>query len=133
MHYLVRNPTLDDNALSEFNFTVTNESGEEIELIPNGSNIPLTLKNREHYGLLLAGYYLKDEIKEEMQAFTEGFHDVIPLKLVTAFDTEELELIIGGTPYIDIEDWRINTQYSGEFHEKHRVILWFWELLEKLS
>jgi len=81
----------------------------------------------------VAKYYLKNEIKDEMRAFTEGFHDVIGVDVIGIFDEEELDLILGGTPNIDIEDWRANTVYSGEYNEKHNVIGWFWEILEKMN
>jgi hypothetical protein len=48
-------------------------------------------------------------------------------------EEDELELLIGGTPLIDIYDWRANTIYGGELNEKHHIVLWFWELMEKLS
>ncbi len=68
-----------------------------------------------------------------MRAFTEGFHDVIGIDVIGIFDEEELELILGGNPNIDIEDWRANTVYSGEYNEKNNVIVWFWEILEKMN
>ena len=53
--------------------------------------------------------------------------------MISAFDSDEMELLIGGNPFLNIEDWRANTTYSGEYHEKHRVVSWFWEILEKLT
>lgn len=131
--YLVKSNKMDDLTLQDFTFVVMNESGEEVELLQGGREMRLTKDNREIYGNLMAAYYLRDDIRDEMRAFTEGFHDVIPLNIISAFDEDELELLIGGTPYIDIHDWRTNTLYSGDFHERHPVVLWFWELLEKLS
>lgn len=68
-----------------------------------------------------------------MRAFTEGFHDVIEQGIMSVFDPEELELLLGGTPNISIDDWRANTTFSGLFNEKHPVIQWFWEILDKLT
>lgn len=96
-------------------------------------DIKLNRENRARYGELVAEYYLYKEIKDELRAFTEGFLDVIPKNTISVFDCEELELLIGGTPYIDIEDWRANTVYSGDYNEKHRVVSWFWEILQKLT
>ena len=36
-------------------------------------------------------------------------------------------------PDINVQDWKENTQYRGEFSESHRVIKWFWEVLGKLT
>ena len=37
---------------------------------------------------------------------------VIPEYLLTAFDFQELELLLGGLPVIDVEDWKNNTLYA---------------------
>lgn len=49
------------------------------------------------------------------------------------FDHEEIELIIGGTPFIDVQDWKENTIYSGELNPEHSLIVSFWSILETLS
>lgn len=38
-----------------------------------------------------------------------------------AFDFQELELILGGLPVIDVEDWKNNTNYVGKFNAQHPV------------
>lgn len=38
-----------------------------------------------------------------------------------------------GVPFIDLTDWKANTEYKGAFHEKHKTIKWFWEYLEEIS
>ena len=46
---------------------------------------------------------------------------VIPQYVIMSFDFQELELILGGLPIIDVEDWRNNTVYIGGFTPKHNV------------
>jgi E3 ubiquitin-protein ligase HUWE1 len=41
----------------------------------------------------------------------EGFYDIIPKRLISIFNEQELELLISGLPNIDIEDLRTNTEY----------------------
>lgn len=41
----------------------------------------------------------------------EGFYDIIPKRLISIFNEQELELLISGLPNIDIEDLRANTEY----------------------
>jgi E3 ubiquitin-protein ligase HECW2 len=38
-----------------------------------------------------------------------------------------------GTPLISVEDWKLNTEYKGQFNESHKVIKWFWEILNTLT
>lgn len=41
----------------------------------------------------------------------EGFYDIIPKRLISIFNEQELELLISGLPNIDIEDLKANTEY----------------------
>ena len=38
-----------------------------------------------------------------------------------------------GLGEIDINDWRRNTNYRGEYSDKHSVIVWFWKVCTFLS
>lgn len=44
-------------------------------------------------------------------AFLEGFYDIIPKRLISIFNEQELELLISGMPNVDIEDLKANTEY----------------------
>jgi len=46
-----------------------------------------------------------------LDAFLEGFYDIIPKHLISIFNEQELELLISGLPDIDIEDLKANTEY----------------------
>lgn len=46
-----------------------------------------------------------------LNAFLEGFYDIIPKRLISIFNEQELELLISGLPNIDIEDLKANTEY----------------------
>jgi hypothetical protein len=41
----------------------------------------------------------------------KGLLAVVPRTALSIFDERELELLIGGISAIDVNDWRINTQY----------------------
>ena len=42
---------------------------EEVELIKNGANIPVTLENKQEYVDAYVHYYLNQSIKAQFQAF----------------------------------------------------------------
>lgn len=46
-----------------------------------------------------------------LNAFLEGFYDIIPKRLISIFNEQELELLISGLPNVDIEDLKANTEY----------------------
>ena len=65
------------------NFTVAQEEfgvTKSIDLIPNGSNIPVTRENRLQYMYLVAHYKLTKQIKKQSTAFFEGLSEIIDPK-----------------------------------------------------
>ena len=60
-------------------FTVVNDdmgSQQEIELIVNGANTPVTNANRFRYIGLVAKHHLYDRMRLQSEAFVRGFHEV---------------------------------------------------------
>lgn len=41
------------------------------------------------------------DIQEQIKAFLSGFNELIPNKIISIFDSMELELMISGLPDID--------------------------------
>lgn len=136
MKYLKNCPaeTVEDLGL---NFTVVNNafgSAQEIELKPNGRNIPVTAGNRIEYIHRLAHYRMNKQIKEQSDAFLQGFYDIVPAHFIRLFSHEELQLLISGKGgRIDLNDWRRNTRYSGGYDEKTPVVEWFWIAVSEFS
>lgn len=44
---------------------------------------------------------LYNSIKKQVDAFLQGFYDIVPKNLVQIFDNREIELLISGLPNID--------------------------------
>lgn len=66
-------------------------------------------------------------VRDQFNAFAEGFHQLIPADLVGVFDERELELLIGGIAEIDVDDWKRHTDYRG-YTEQDEVVQWFWKV-----
>lgn len=45
---------------------------------------------------------MAQEIKNQIQAFKIGFHELIPSSLINIFDSHEFELLISGLPNVDL-------------------------------
>uniref|UniRef100_T1JDY1 E3 ubiquitin-protein ligase n=1 Tax=Strigamia maritima TaxID=126957 RepID=T1JDY1_STRMM len=99
------------------------------ELKPNGANIPVTQENKKEYIDLVILERFMSRIQPQMNAFLEGFCEIVPLTLIKIFDEQELELLIGGIGKIDVKDWKTNTVYKGDYHANHIVIQWFWRVV----
>ena len=57
----------------------------------------------------------------------------IPNDVITNFNSDELELIINGRPYIDVEEWKMYTKYKEPYNERHYIIIWFWKIVSNLD
>ncbi|KAF3795858.1 E3 ubiquitin-protein ligase [Nymphaea thermarum] len=99
----------------------------DYELIPGGRNVRVTEENKHEYVDLVAKHRLTTAIRPQINAFMEGFNELIPRDLISIFNDKELELLISGLPEIDLDDLRANTEYSG-YTVASPVIQWFWEV-----
>ena len=119
-----------------YSFTVEeNEFGKlrVVELVPNGENIRVTEQNKHEYVRLVCEHKLTKGIQEQLKAYLQGFHELIPEHIVgSLFDDKELEMLISGLPSIDLEDLKRNTDYVHYTAESDQV-KWFWAALEKFT
>jgi E3 ubiquitin-protein ligase HUWE1 len=74
---------------------------EEIELIEGGKKIAVTNENKNEYIEKLTYFKLYKCIQTQIDAFLEGFYELIPKELVSLFNFKELELLISGLPNFD--------------------------------
>lgn len=103
-----------------------------VDLVENGRNITVTGDNILDYVQLDAHHRMTAAIRKQLDAFLEGFHDLVPPELVSIFDAQELELLISGLPAIDLEDLRAHTEYNG-YKLSDPIINWFWNVLRGFS
>ena len=83
-----------------------------VDLKPNGRNIPVTEENKHEYVKYITEQKLTLAIKDQIHAFLQGFHEVIPAHLISIFNEQELELLISGLPDIDVDEWKNCTEYQ---------------------
>ena len=74
---------------------------EEIELKEGGTNILVTNENKTEYVEKFTFFKMYRNVKEQIDAFLSGFHDMIPKDLISIFNAKELELLISGLPNFD--------------------------------
>ncbi|XP_076294390.1 HECT, UBA and WWE domain containing E3 ubiquitin protein ligase 1 isoform X3 [Lasioglossum baleicum] len=116
---------------SELTFsTEVNEFGvnDVRDLIPNGRNIIVTEETKLEYIRLVCQMKMTGAIRKQLNAFLEGFYDIIPKRLISIFNEQELELLISGLPNVDIEDLKANTEYH-KYTATSLQIQWFWRAL----
>ncbi|XP_042872289.1 E3 ubiquitin-protein ligase Nedd-4-like isoform X2 [Penaeus japonicus] len=121
-----------DPADLDLTFSVDEESfgrTSSHNLKENGGEIPVTNENKHEYIELVIKWRFVQRVHDQMEAFREGFSDVVPISHIKIFDENELELLMCGIVSIDVKDWRMNTVYKGEYHPNHIVIQWFWRVV----
>ncbi|RHZ80315.1 hypothetical protein Glove_137g73 [Diversispora epigaea] len=112
----------------------TDDFGQKkiIDLKSNGRNILVTEENKREYVTLVTEQKLTLAIKDQIEHFLAGFHEVIPAHLISIFNEQELELLISGMPDIDIDDWKNNTEYQN-YTASSPQIQWFWRVVRSFS
>ncbi|KAH9949004.1 hypothetical protein B0H21DRAFT_198859 [Amylocystis lapponica] len=103
-----------------------------IDLKENGASISVTQENKREFVQLSAQYRLYSSIKDQIESLVAGFYEIIPKDLVTIFNEQELELLISGTPDIDVDEWRGATEYSG-YTSSDPVVVWWWRALKSFN
>ncbi|CAO3643333.1 unnamed protein product [Cunninghamella blakesleeana] len=105
------------------------ENSTPIDLIANGSNIPVTNENKIKYVYVVANYRLNLQIAKQSRAFFSGLSTIIDTKWLRMFNQQELQIMLGGASVpIDVDDLRNNTVYA-EYGEMDPTIQSFWEVI----
>lgn len=113
------------NFFSIFFFLQVQNFGANIvhDLKPNGQHIPVTEETKRQYVKLVCIEKMTNSIRSQIDSFLEGFYEIIPKRLISIFDEQELELLIAGLPTIDIEDLKLNTEYH-KYTEASLQVSW---------
>lgn len=105
---------------------------ETRELKENGATIPVTEDNKLEYVRLVCQMKMTHAISQQIRSFLEGFHEIIPKRLISIFDEQELELLISGLPTVDVDDLKANTEYH-KYQSNSLQIQWFWRALRSFD
>ena len=116
-------------------YFVENEKDENgkintVDLVIDGSNIPVTKENIDYYYQKKIEYIMNKD-KLLINQIKKGLFTYIPERLIKIFTSNEFELILNGTPFIDISDWIENTAYDG-YQPTDMIIINFWNIVRQL-
>ena len=107
-----------------------NNHMHSFELIENGRNI--NVENIDDFIQkkinFLIGIY-----EPFVKQIRDTFYKYLPADKIKCLNSNELELLLNGRPFIDIDEWKSYTEYKAPYNENHMVIKWFWEILAELS
>ncbi|KAG6810921.1 hypothetical protein H0H92_009816 [Tricholoma furcatifolium] len=103
-----------------------------VPLKEGGESLAVTQENRREFVQLSAQYRLYSSIQKQIESLLSGFYEIIPKDLITIFTEKELELLISGTPDIDVDEWRAATEYNG-YTSSDPNIVWWWRALKSFN
>ncbi|XP_046990929.1 probable E3 ubiquitin-protein ligase HECTD2 [Schistocerca americana] len=116
-------------------FQVSLEEYGEVKtykLKDDGENIPVTNENRQEYVNLYMDWILNAAIYEQFRAFYLGFHSVCASNALIMLRPEEVEMLVCGSPTLDLNELRKVTEYDG-YKADDLIIIDFWDVLHSLS
>lgn len=122
------------DVLEETFSTEYQEFGQQriMDLKPSGRHIAVTEQNKEEYVELVTEAKLTRAIEQQIGAFKEGFHELIPLQDCRIFNEAELELLMSGLPDIDVADMKAHAEYRG-YTARSPQTSWFWNCVTKMG
>ncbi|KAG6866357.1 hypothetical protein C0991_005278 [Blastosporella zonata] len=124
-----------DPTVLDLNFSVEADEFGVNRIVPlkeGGESISVTQDNKREFVQLSAQYRLYSSIEKQIESLSSGFYEIIPKDLITIFNEKELELLISGTPDIDVDEWRAATEYNG-YSSSDPNIVWWWRALKSFN
>jgi len=119
----------------DLTFSVEDDQFGVTKIVPlkeGGTAIAVTQENKREFVQLSAHYRLTSSIKEQIDSLLGGFYEIIPKDLISIFNEQEVELLISGTPDIDVDEWRAATDYNG-YTQSDPMIVWWWRALKSFN
>jgi len=113
-------------------FTINGSDGKEVELKPNGKQIPVTFQNRHEWAELVEKKRMT-EFKNQVDAIRRGLATIVPLPVLSLFAWSEVKISVEGKPEMDIALLKEHTAYRGGYNEDSKTIETFWKVLESMS
>uniref|UniRef100_A0A670ZJ07 Probable E3 ubiquitin-protein ligase HECTD2 n=1 Tax=Pseudonaja textilis TaxID=8673 RepID=A0A670ZJ07_PSETE len=98
------------------------------DLKPGGDKIPVTNENRKEYVQLYVDFLLNKSIYKQFAAFYYGFHSVCASYALMLLRPEEVEILVCGSPELDMHALQKHTQYDG-YQKTDLTIRNFWEVV----
>ncbi|OXB60521.1 hypothetical protein ASZ78_002152 [Callipepla squamata] len=94
----------------------------------NGDKIPVTNQNRKEYVQLYVDFLLNKSIYKQFAAFYYGFHSVCASYALLLLRPEEVEILVCGSPELDMSALQRSTQYEG-YQKTDVTIRYFWDVV----
>ncbi len=96
-----------------------------VELVPSGANILVTQVNKREYVNAYMDWLFQKSVEPLFESFKKGFYKLYSGEFTTSCDTEELQLMICGSPVLDFKELERVTKYDGGYTKDHPTVRYF--------
>jgi E3 ubiquitin-protein ligase TRIP12 len=103
----IQNIVIEKSKIDDLYLNFTVPGYPDIELIPNGSQIMLTVENVDQYLDKVVDMTLGNGVRRQVDAFRAGFSQVFPYSALSAFTPDELVTLFGRVD----EDWSLESKF----------------------
>ncbi|XP_060590423.1 E3 ubiquitin-protein ligase UBR5-like isoform X1 [Ruditapes philippinarum] len=124
----------------DMNFCVelcAEEGGEQVELVPGGTDIEVTAQNVHDYVRRYAEYRMVKVGEKALKRLRMGVFDVIPSNSLEGLTSEDLRLLLNGVGTISVQTLISYTSFNDESSESNEKVQrfkrWFWSVVEKMN
>lgn len=97
--------TLDGADVADLGLDFTLPGQPEVELVPDGASIDVTLENVGEYVQRVLDVFLAEGVRAQAAAFRTGFSSVFSIERLAAFTPDELDVLLNGSR----ERWEVHT------------------------
>ena len=115
----------------------TFETIDPVDLVFNGSSIPVTIDNAEHYVKLYTEYRMKHAAGQALVDIQLGLSQVIPIVHFSNLSPEDLRLMLNGCNSFNLDSLKKIVVISNESKQDKKIvskfIKWFWSVLRAFS
>lgn len=105
----------------------------DVPLMPGGSDILVTKRNRSKWSKLFAETRIFHQIGPHVKALARGFSDILPPRLSRYLSVDELKLLLQGPETLDVSDFKKHVVLGEGYHANSQVVRWFWEMVEGMN
>ena len=132
----LKDMNLEEDAIKDLGLTYSIEQKElngnihSFEIIKGGNEIQVL--NLDDY-INKRINFICSQINIFCEVIRNSLSTMVPISILEKFTSDELELLFNGKPFIDIEEWKENTEYGNGYNQFTNTIKWFWEVMSDLN
>ena len=88
---------------------------------------PVTNENKDLYLERMLEWLGRGRLEPSLKYLLEGFHAIVPAEMLQHFKAEELQMLLGGRPSIELDEIRVAAQFMGGYTADSPQVRWLWE------